>query len=268
MAFIGSSKFQTQAQTQTIRPTRRAVVGTSLGSLGALGFGGLGIAKAAQATPGAAQEANARGVATVQVVGSGTVDVSPDSASIVIGVDVTLPTLAEAQAEATDTMEAVIAAIQARDIPEEAIQTATFSVNPIREYDQVTGVPGAVTGFQVTNQVGVDTNDLDDLGALLDAAVAAGANSIYGITFYLEDPTDANSDARRLAFEDARTRAGELAENAGLTLGNVIAIQEGSLGGVPYYSADMAQGRAGGGPPIAPGVTSISVAVDVVFGLS
>lgn len=262
MAFIGSNK------SQTIRPTRRAVVGTSLGSLGALGFGGLGFARASQATPSAAQEANGRGVATVQVVGSGTVDVSPDSASVIIGVDVALPTLAEAQSEATATMEAIIAAIQARDIPEEAIQTATFSVNPIREYDQVTGVPGAVTSFQVTNQVGVDTHDLDDLGALLDDAVAAGANSIYGITFYLEDPAEANSDARRLAFEDARTRATELAENAGLSLGSIIAIQEGGGSSVPFYDAASARGQAGGGPPIAPGVTSISVAVDVVFGLS
>ncbi len=262
MAFIGSSR------SQTIRPTRRAVVGTSLGSIGALGLGGFGVARANQGTPPAAQEAIAAGVPTVRVVGSGTVDVAPDSASVVIGVDITLPTLAEAQAEASSTMEAVVAAIEARDIPGEDIQTATFSVNPIREFDPETGVPGAVTSFQVTNQVGVDTHDLGDLGALLDAAVNAGANSIYGITFYLEDPAEANSDARRLAFEDARTRATELAENAGLSLGTIIAIQEGGSGAVPYFSADSARGQAGGGPPISPGVTSITIAVDVVFGLA
>ena len=262
MAFIGSSK------SQALRPTRRAVVGTSLGSLGALGFGGLSMAKAAQGTPTAADDAVARGQVVVEVVGTGTVDVAPDSASIVIGVDVTLPTLGEAQAEATSTMEAIIAAIQGHDIPDDDIQTATFMVNPIREYDQVTGVPGAVTSFQVTNQVGVTTHNLDDLGALLDDGVAAGANSIYGITFFLEDPAEANSEARKLAFEDARTRATELAEAAGLSLGNVIALSEGG-GSTPiaYYDSASARGQAAGGPPVSPGMTSITVAVTAAFSM-
>jgi uncharacterized protein YggE len=226
------------------------------------------MAKAAQGTPTATDDAIARGQAVVEVVGTGTVDVAPDSASIVIGVDVTMPTLAEAQAEATTTMEAIVAAIQGHDIPDDDIQTATFMVNPIREYDQVTGVQGAVVSFQVTNQVGVTTHDLDDLGALLDDGVAAGANSIFGITFFLEDPAEANSEARRMAFEDARTRATELAEAAGLSLGNVIAISEGG-GSTPiaYYDAANARGQAAGGPPISPGVTSIAVAVTVAFGL-
>jgi hypothetical protein len=243
-------------------------VGTSLGSLGALGLGGISMAKAAQGTPTATDDAIARGQAVVEVVGTGTVDVAPDSASIVIGVDVSMPTLGEAQSEASTTMEAIVAAIQGHDIPEDEIQTATFMVNPIREYDQMTGVPGAVTSFQVTNQVGVKTHDLDDLGALLDDAVAAGANSIFGITFFLDDPAEANSEARRLAFEDARARATELADTAGLSLGNVIAITEGG-GSAPvaYYDAAIGRGQAGGGPPVSPGVTSIAVAVTVAFGL-
>lgn len=261
MAFIGSSRIQ------HIRPTRRAVVGGSLGSLGAFGFGGLGAARASQGTPGALQEIVPGGAPTVRAVGSGMVNVSPDSAAIVIGVDITQPTLAEAQTEANSTMEAVVAAIQARDIPDEDIQTATFSVNPIREYDPQTGVPGPVSSFQVTNQLGVDVHDLDELGGLLDDAVGAGANSIYGITFYLEDPSAANGEARALAFADARTRAEELAANAGLSLGAIRAIQEGGGGAVPYYDAASGRGQAGGGPPISPGVTSISVSVDVVFEL-
>jgi uncharacterized protein YggE len=261
MAFIGSSK------SQSLRPTRRAVVGSSLGSLGALGLGGLSMAKA-QGTPTATDDAIARGQVVVEVVGTDTVDVAPDSASIVIGVDVTMPTLGEAQSEATTTMEAVIAAIGGHDIPDDDIQTATFMVNPIREYDQATGVPGAVTSFQVTNQVAVTTHDLDDLGALLDDAVGAGANSIYGITFFLEDPAEANAEARKQAFADARTRATELADAAGLSLGSVIAISEGG-GSTPiaYYDAANGRGQAAGGPPVSPGVTSITVAVTAAFSM-
>ena len=69
-----------------------------------------------------------------------------------------------------------------------------------------------------------------------------------------------------MAFEDARTRATELAETAGLSLGNVIAISEGG-GSTPmaYYDAANARGQAAGGPPVSPGVTSITVAVTVAF---
>lgn len=263
MAFIGLSK------ADGIRPTRRAVVGGSLGSLGAFGFAGLGAAaQSNQGTPGASQALASSSGPTVRATGSGTVKVSPDSASIVVGVDIAKPTLAEAQSEATATMEAVVAAIKQHDVPDEDIQTATFSVYPIRDYDPETGVPGDVSSFQVTNQVGIDLHDIDDVGPLLDDVVAAGANNIYGITFYLEDPSEANREARRLAFEDAKTRAEELADNAGLSLGGVLAIQEGSTGATPYYSTADGRGQAAGGPPISPGVTSITVNVDVVFGLA
>ena len=46
------------------------------------------------------------------------------------------------------------------------------------------------------NQLQVTVRDTDMLGDLLDEAVNAGANSIYGVTFYVDDQTAAASEAR------------------------------------------------------------------------
>ena len=87
--------------------------------------------------------------------------------------------------------------------------------------------PTQITGFEIVNQLQVTVRDTDMLGELLDAAVNAGANSINGVTFYVDDQTAAASEARGLAVEDARTKAEELAAATGLTLGSVISIAEG-----------------------------------------
>jgi uncharacterized protein YggE len=117
----------------------------------------------------------------------------------------------------------------------------------------------------------VTVRDTDKLGELLDAAVSAGANSIYGISFYVEDQTAAASDARVEAVEDARTKADELASAAGMTVGPVVSIAEGVP---PVLSPVYAMGRGGAGAamaeaavPVEPGSTTVSVDVTVTYEL-
>jgi uncharacterized protein YggE len=253
------------------RANRRAIVGGGFGLAGAAGVAALsapaGIAAAARAaaqdaTPGA----TAAAAGTIRVIGNGSVALAPDAASVVVGVDVSAPALAEAQAQATTTMEAILEAIAAQGIPDEDVQTAGYMVNPLREYDQITGAQGAVISFQVTNMVNVKVSDVDELGTVLDAVVTAGANNIYGVTFYNDEPGTAATEARGLAVEDARTKAQELADAAGLTLGRILSISEVSSSVGPLY--DTAQrGGQGAGPPIAPGTNAITANVEVAFEL-
>jgi uncharacterized protein len=256
------------------RANRRAIVGNGLGFAGAAGLAGAatvsgpsGLARAAGASQGATPDVTTPALpGTIKVIGNGSVPLAPDAASVTVGVDVSAAALADAQAEANTTMEAILEAVAGQGISDDDIQTASFSVNPIREYDPQTGVPGAVTGFQVTNMVLVRVNAVDELGALLDAVVAAGANNIFGVSFYNREPGAAATEARGLAVEDARTKAGELADAAGLTLGRILAIAEsGSVIG-PLY--DAKQGGQAGGAPIAPGTNAISATVEVTFELS
>lgn len=216
------------------------------------------------ATPTAAM-----GVATVSVSGHGEVSVLPDTASVSIGVDIIKPTLSEAQDQANAQAASLIEALKAAGIADEDIQTDYYSVNILRDYSE-NADPTQITGFEIINQLRVTVRDTDSLGALLDSAVDAGANSIYGITFYVDDQTSAASEARVEAVADARTKAEELASAAGMTLGPVVAISEGTT---PVISPMYGMGRGGGmamadaSVPVEAGSTTVSVDVSVTYEL-
>ena len=169
----------------------------------------------------------------------------------------------------SDPSRAVIEALKEAGIADEDIQTDYYSVNILRDYSE-NADPTLITGFEIVNQLRVTVRETDQLGELLDAAVNAGANSIYGVTFYVDDQTEAASEARAEAVEDARTKAEELAAAAGMTLGPVVAISEGTSPLVsPVY--DMARGGGMGAGqaavPVEPGSTTVAVDVTMTFEL-
>jgi uncharacterized protein len=218
------------------------------------------------ATPEATMAA---GVPTVSVSGHGQVNVPPDTASVSIGIDVIQPTLAEAQEQATAQATTLIEALKAAGIADEDIQTAYFSVNILRDYSE-NADPTQITGFEIMNQLQLTVRDTDMLGDLLDEAVNAGANSINGVTFYVDDQTAAASEARKLAVEDARTKAEELAAAAGLTLGPVVSIAEGTVSPMPppmYGGAGGGMAKAEAAVPVQPGSSTIAVDVAMTFEL-
>ena len=246
-------------------PTAGAVLALA-GLLAASVVGNISEVKAQDlATPEAAITA---GIPTVSVSGHGQVTVPPDTASVSMGIDVIQPTLAEAQEQATAQATAVIAALKAAGIADEDIQTDYFSVNILRDYSE-NADPTQITGFEIINQLQLTVRDTDKLGELLGKAVTAGANSINGVTFYVEDQTAAAREARTLAVEDARTKAEELAAAAGLTLGPVIAIAEGTVAPMPPMTAgaggEMAKAQAA--VPVQPGSSTVAVDVTMTFAL-
>jgi uncharacterized protein YggE len=186
-----------------------------------------------------------------------------------IGVDIIAQTLDEAQDQATAQATAVIEALAAAGIAREDIQTEYYSVNILRDYSE-NADPTLITGFEIINQLRVTVRDTDQLGELLDAAVSAGANSIYGVTFYVEDQTAAASEARVEAVANAREKAEELAAAAGMSLGPVVAISEGVS---PMISPVYPMARGGGmaaaesAVPVEPGSTTVAVDVTMTFEL-
>lgn len=219
-------------------------------------------ARAQEATP-----APETMTATVSVNGTGLVTTTPDAASISVGVNVIQGTLTEAQALASTQMTAVIDALKAAGIEAKDIQTTNYSVNIIQDYD-TNGYPARITGFQVNNQANVIVRDLTKLGAILDTAVAEGANSIYGISFMVSDTAAATSQARKLAIENATRKAEEIAAATGSTLGRIISVSESySSYPVPYAMDNVAREEAAMSVPIEGGVASVSVDIQMVFEL-
>jgi len=202
---------------------------------------------------------------TLTVNGVGEVSAAPDQAQLSAGVATVAPTADAALADNARKMKAVFAALVKLGVPERAIQTSNFSIQP--QYANNTNNDGSqprIIGYQVSNQVDVTLDDAKKLGAVIDALVGAGANQINSVGFGFKDPAALQTRSREAAIADARARAQTYAKAAGVTLGGVLSIDE--AGGEPRAYRDL-QFRVASAPetPTAAGELSVSVNVTVVF---
>jgi uncharacterized protein YggE len=207
---------------------------------------------------------------TITVVGEGKVKIKPDIAQINIGIEIVGDTVEEASSQTADTMDAVLATLTAQGVEEKDIQTSGYSVWVERPYG-----PEGPTGdalYHVNNTVSVTIRDLDTVGTILDAAIEAGANNIYGVTFSLADPSPLMSEGREKAVADARSKAEDLAQLNNVTIGEVISISEVIAAG-GYYAGGfrglaVAEGMGGGGGgPISPGELEMAVQLQITYSI-
>ncbi len=214
--------------------------------------------------PGGPVAAQSPAPGTITVRGLGEASGAPDVAYVSLGVDTRNASLSEAMSEANSVMDAVIEAVRGLEIAAEDIQTVDFSVwsdEPMTPE----GAPAEGTRFyRVTNVVRITVRDTGLMQNVIDAAVAAGANRIYGVTFGLEDPAALERDARLAALENARERAAQIAEAIGVTLGEPTIVVEGDSFGQGVVM-DMAARGLGGGGGIQQGQLSVQVQVQVTF---
>jgi uncharacterized protein len=207
---------------------------------------------------------------TITVVGDGTVSIKPDVARANIGVEVLKPTVEEAAAESNQVTDQVLAALKEMGIADNDIQTSGYSVYSERYGSD--GAPADKIQYRVTNTVNVLIRDLEQVGQVLDASIKAGANSIYGVEFLLDDATAARSAARKQAVNNAGATAQELAELSGVKVGKIISISEviGNTGGFynnqfTQYSTGVGGGRAEA--PIEPGQLRLIMQLQVTYEL-
>lgn len=205
---------------------------------------------------------------TITVVGEGTVAVEPDVATVQIGVETAGVSAAEASAEASAVMDAVLAALAQLGIPSRDIQTSGFSIW-VERPSGPDGQPSGQVIYRVNNSVTVTIRDLSAVGDVLDAAIDAGANNIYGVNFSISDPDKVMAEARKIASENARARAEELASLHGVAVGEVVSISEVIGGGaVPMASINASVAYGGGGGPIAPGELEMTAQLQVVYAIA
>lgn len=206
---------------------------------------------------------------TMLVVGEGMVRMEPDVARATIGVDVMRSSVREASSENRAIVEAVMDALQEQGIAPEDMQTSGFSVFAER-FGPEGPLPENETLYRVTNSISVTIRELDTVGAVLDAAVEAGANNIYGVEFGLEETDEAEAEARRMAVENAVEQANQLAEYAGVSLGEIVSISQVIGAGTPFLGGQerFAAGMGGGGgTPIVPGQIEVSALVQITYAI-
>jgi len=161
----------------------------------------------------------------IRVSGHATVTLSADTAVIQVGVNTRKATVREAQTENNSLMNGVIAAILEAGVNEKDIITSQFDVYSTFEYTMDDkGREISTPCYQVSNMLSVTVRELNQLGAVLDAAMAAGANTTYGIRFSSSQENEAYQKALTRAVEDAAVKAGVLARAAGKELGTLILI--------------------------------------------
>ncbi|HJV46127.1 MAG TPA: SIMPL domain-containing protein [Bacillota bacterium] len=203
---------------------------------------------------------------TIHVGGEGKVNVSPDVAYIELGVQSQKNTVSEAQAENTNALEQIYAALDQEKIKKEEIQTVSYSVNPIYTWDQNKQV---FQGYQVVHMLRITDRDLAGIGEVIDNATKAGANRVDHIQFDTEKRQEYELKALDLAMDDASQKANFLAGKIGQSIQSVISIQENGGSYVPRYASFAPSPASGGGAAatqVSVGEITITTNVDVLYG--
>lgn len=201
---------------------------------------------------------------TISVVGSGKVVVVPDMATIRLGISIEKPTAKAARDAAATSMTAIVAAIRKLGIDDKDIKTSVVSLGPVYDYPQ-NGTP-KVRGYQLQNQITVTVRRLDAMSDVIDNAVAAGANSVDGISFDVADRAAAEASAREAAVRDAKAKADTLAAGVGVRITGVASMSE-SVSTPVWYGETFAGAAApkDSSTPVLPGSTDVVITVQVAF---
>jgi hypothetical protein len=193
---------------------------------------------------------------TVTTNGHGVITAVPDEAIVAAGVGTDGASAAAALSANAAKMNAVIAALKAAS--GDQIQTQEVSLYP------TTDPQGKVTGYTAQNTVSAKAK-IARAGALVDAAVGAGANTVDGPSLTLSDQDALYRDALKKAVSDARAKALALADAGGFGVGPVSTVVEQSAAGQPVFARPVALAAKDASTPIEPGTADVTADVTVTF---
>ncbi len=200
------------------------------------------------------------------VSGEGIASDSPDMASIRLGVMREARSAGQALELMSEAMALVLKQLEERGIESRDVQTASVGLSP-RFQRTNDGRPPKISGYVASNDVRVRVRQLDQLGAIMDAVVGDGANSMNGLSFGISDSAAIETLARRDAVQNAMSKAAVLADAAGVSLGPVLSIHEASTIAAPtpmMRSAMMESSSV----PIAEGEVDVRVTITMTIAIA
>ncbi|MCA0753777.1 SIMPL domain-containing protein [Paenibacillus sp. N4] len=200
---------------------------------------------------------------TIEVTGEGERSATPDEAVIVLGAISEGKELQELQAENAEAVSGIIQALLALGLPREQIQTAEFRIEP--QYDFPEGQQ-VFRDFKITHLLQIRTDMVDSVGALIDTAVAHGANQVSSLQFTLSEPERYEDEALSLAIANARRKAETIAASLGVALAAIpCEVQELTQAPPPVPFALSLQKADAAGTPIQPGQLTVRASVRVWY---
>jgi len=210
--------------------------------------------------------------AGIWVTGEGKVTAVPDIATLRLGIEAQEATVAEAQTQASEAMDRVMAALTDNGVADRDIQTQYFSIHKVTRWDE-TKNQEIVIGYRVSNMVTAKIRDIDKAGSIIDAVALAGGDltRIDSISFSIDDPSAYFGEAREKAMADAEAKAEQMASLAGVRLGKPTYISESGYLPPPIYPRvayeEVPMPAPAPPPPISPGEMEITLTVQIAYAI-
>ena len=203
---------------------------------------------------------------SISIVGQGKVTGVPDIANIQLGYSIEKPTVAAAQKDNSDKMNAMIDKLK-KDFKIDAkdIQTANYYISP--QYDWNNGKQ-TLRSYLVSQNLDVKVRQMDKVSAIIEAAGVIGLNQVGNLTFAIDNPEALKQQARELAIAQAKEKAESLSKVVGVKLGKIISFSESSNDNqpVPLYAFDKsAVGIGGAAPMVEAGSNEIIIIATVEY---
>ncbi len=202
---------------------------------------------------------------SISITGEGKVTGVPDVAKIQLGYSVEKKTVAEAQKENTEKMNAIIDKLK-KDfkIDSQDIKTINYSISP--QYEWAPSGKQTLRGYLVSQDLNVKVREMNKISKILDAAGAIGINQVGNLLFEIDNPEKLKEEARAKALEQAKIKAEALSKIVGVKLGKIISFSELSNGPVSSYDGYGGIGGAGNiAPSVEAGSNEITVFATVTY---
>lgn len=201
------------------------------------------VAAAASAAPAAEQ--------VVVVTGSGWVEVQPDRVTIEFTVQSRGKTAAEASDVNAKRTQPVLAALRRLGIPDTAITSAGFAVQPPWDYRRGVRKESESTA---THRIRVRVSETRTAGTIVETVLDNGADRIETVSFSASSTDSARQAALTQAVRQARDDAAIMAKAAGGELGPLIEVTTQGTA-VPPRAFEVRAMNAVASPSTVPSIT-------------
>lgn len=205
----------------------------------------------------------------ITVSGRGEVRVSADTAVISLGVSARDKDVLKAQQKVNEAISAIRKALTEKGVKEENINTEFINIYAMYDYQNDRE---QLSAYDANSTLAIKVTDIESVGALIDTAFSAGANTLNGISFSASDTEKEEKEAMKKAVDDAKMKAGVLAEAAGLEITGIELISEegvysyeNSVGNVYGKGRAAMETAADSGTVVQAAKLIVSAAVSITF---
>jgi len=202
----------------------------------------------------------------INVSGTGTIYVTPDMATIELGVVTNAKTAAEAEKNNVSSVNDTIAKLKELGIKEEKITTGNFYINPNYNYSE--NGNGTIVGYTVTTSLLVKVDDIKNVGKIYDETIKLGVNQSGNITFDISNRDEIYQDALKKAVDNAKVNADAIAQASGNTITRTLSITEQNVATSDvemYRAAESAAAGVADTMKVMPGQMEITATVNVKY---